>query len=166
MLILYHLCTHLLYKSIFCTIYQEVSSRYCINPSIVGPYVGEFAWYQIVFICYVLTINPYTYFISHSSIGHHILWIICELVLLLELSIGLKLYVNSLVLARFILRFKRSKSYLKLYQIPQSNPFNVAILNHRLHVVKHILENEYNTDRWGLIYVVLSDVDRWKFSQE
>jgi len=60
--------------------------------------------------------------------------------LLLELSIGLKLYVNSLVLARFILTF------------------NVAILNHRLHVVKHILENEYNTDRWGLIYVVLSDV--------
>ena len=36
----------------------------------------------------------------------------------------------------------------EIYQIPQSNPFNVAILNHRLHVVKHILENEYNTDRW------------------
>ena len=56
------------------------------------------------------------------------------------------------------LEIQEKQVLFEIYQIPQSNPFNVAILNHRLHVVKHILENEYNTDRWGLIYVVLSDV--------
>ena len=64
------------------------------------------------------------------------------------------------------LEIQEKQVLFEIYQIPQSNPFNVAILNHRLHVVKHILENEYNTDRWGLIYVVLSDVYWCENSQE
>ena len=83
---------------------------------------------------------------------------------MLELSIGLKLYVNMSRSRKVYLEIQEKQVLFEIYQIPQSNPFNVAILNHRLHVVKHILENEYNTDRWGLIYVVLSDVYWWKFS--
>ena len=105
-----------------------------INPSIVGPYVGEFAWYQIVFICCILIVNPYTYFLSYSSssVGNP-MWIICELVLL-ELSIGLKLYVNMSRSRKVYLEIQEKQVLFEIYQIPQSNPFNVAILNHRLHV--------------------------------
>ena len=85
---------------------------------------------------------------------------------MLELSIGLKLYVNMSRSRKVYLEIQEKQVLFEIYQIPQSNPFNVAILNHRLHVVKHILENEYNTDRWGLIYVVLSDVYWCENSQE
>ena len=43
------------------------------------------------------------------------------------------------------LEIQEKQALFEIYQIPQSNPFIVAILNHQLHVVKHILEYESTT---------------------